>query len=266
MNVLNPVKSKNPLSKLIFRFYILLLFTAGIIYFMPKEVSILFLLYTLVKYFRSKNDYFWFAYAFILTFDIGGLFFKQTWSLLSLGSFDIYYLSLFSVVSFIKYLFSTKVQLGYLRTYYYIYLLLFLVLLTYGLSAYGILGGGASGYRYLVYFLSATLYFPLAITIPKSIDTFKKITLFSVLMISLIPLNLLGQIYVLLHGISISTQYGVSGILREGERLIESERILRPVLGATPLFFAFIMSLFFYSLGGRVSGMIKRPFLLVLFY
>ena len=74
MTELTHINSKSLLFKLIFRFYLLLFFTAGVIYFMPKEVSILFLLYTLVKYFRSKNDSFWFAYAFILTFDIAGLF------------------------------------------------------------------------------------------------------------------------------------------------------------------------------------------------
>ncbi len=262
MRILSKTKNNKTFFNLIYRFYLLLLFTAGIIYFMPKIISILFLLFTLVKFFRSKNDCFWFAYAFIITFDIAGLFLDQTTLLFSLNNFSITYLSLFGVVSFLKYPFSTKVQLGYLRKPYLVYFTIFFILLIYGLIVHGILGGGASGYRYIIYFLQTTLYFPLFYTIPKIIDNFKKVTLFSMLMISLVPLNLIGQVYMLIYGMSISTQFGLSGSIIGGLNVLDSDKILRPVFGITPLFFAFIMSLFFYFHRSK-ELVISKSYLLV---
>ena len=100
----------------IFQFAGLLMISAFVLFSKSPLLITLFFSFTLYFFWKSKKDYFWLAYVFIITQDVGGIYYSQTSNIIEIGPLDISYLLMFAIIAFLKkYSSKEKVQILFKR-------------------------------------------------------------------------------------------------------------------------------------------------------
>ena len=233
---------RKQLFKDILKIYLIIFFAAVILYFAPKFLFSLFCIITLYIFYKSQNDYFWLAFVLILTFDVAGMFAGEANRIIEIGLFRFSYAELFSIVSFLKFKGKSS-NFNFFSKFFKFYLILMVLLVFTGFVVFGA-GGGASGFRGYWETFILILYLPLFFTVPKIINSHKKVVLITNIFFALIFLNILGQIFQLLNG-DIIVRYFL-GSSKNLQDIFSIDTIIRPELGSNIRFVVISMGLFFY--------------------
>lgn len=228
-----------------FQFLGLLALTALVLYYAPMLKSVFFLIMSYL-FLKSKKNYFWLAYFFVVIMGIGGFFTKLTDNVIELGAVDINLLFLYSFVSLIK-VKRDKLEAPYfLKNHINVWIFYMVVLLYIGLLLIGNSGGGKSGYRY--YYL-ITLMLPaltLLYTTYRFIPNEQALLNFSRLIFLVVFINVIGQFVHLLVGQPVYMFFAKSQGMYEDEVIMKdfTKKLLRPAWGATTMILAFFLAIY----------------------
>ncbi|MCD4741196.1 MAG: hypothetical protein K8R67_01765 [Desulfobacteraceae bacterium] len=224
---------------------LILLFLCSVViaYKTPQVINTIFQIILLIFFWRSKNNYFWLAFVFIVESEIGFLFPKAdprfSFSILPNSPFGNLYFSLvFLFVAFTKTLrkkppfpLVVKKQIIMLSLYFFILLFIF-----------GVFKAPAV--------LRLTLPWLLLFIVPHFCSTAKEIHNFFELIFPFVFIVLFSQVIYLSTGSQLGSFFGGihSLVLRSGVAIVDTEHALRPVYGIQVPFMAIWGSLYFLSL------------------
>ena len=183
-------------------FQLFLLFGLAIyfVYYAPSILNKVFFSTTLVLFYKSKKDYFWVAFVFLLMMAPGTLFrivegTDHNIPKIGIGSgLELGYFGFFILIAFMKALYKKGKKMNSLFKTQYKFLLIYLVFLNVISLFYGF--NLSFFIVYLKTFLTYTLFFSLPILIPKSEYWFKFAILFSPFVI----LVFISQLYNIFQG------------------------------------------------------------------
>jgi len=227
-----PVNQSRILTKENYQFFALFILSVFFVYYTSPVISRIFFLIILIQYLRSKQNYFWIAFAFVLLNCPGGFFIgslssdTQRLPLYSFGAgFSFSFFDLFFILSVIKVITGRKRSSGYYfkdslfpLVFYGIFLLIGSLIL--GMSLYGTIQFGRSALFPILFFLIT----------PFLISDYGSFIKLVKLILPFIVLSAIGQIYEISYGhylISI-IKSGDSTIASTGAALAEgSEEVAR---------------------------------------
>ena len=225
--------------------YLVWLFLAFIVLNFLSEVIILFLILLSYYYIKNDNDVAYYAIFFSIIAGLGGLFEGKTENVFSLGPIEINVLIIFIFLCYIKFAVLKKnkrIPFLFFKPVT-IYLIYFVFLLVLGLVI-GIEEAGESGLRHYFQILRLILLVPIFLILPRIVSGNKFIERLAALLFIGVFINILGQLFMLLTGISISQYISPNKILDipVGSASYLSG-MLRPIFGPwiilLSLFFAF---------------------------
>lgn len=179
-----------------------LLFVLAIyfVYYAPSLLNKVFFAITLVLFYKSKKDYIWFTFVFLLIMCPGSLFriisdSNHNIPKIGFGSgLELGYFGFFVLLAFIKALFKKGKKINSLFKHQYKWLLFYFFFLNVISVFYGV--NLSLFIVYLKTFLTYTLFYSLPILIPKSKNWFKHALLFSPFVI----LIFISQLYNIFQG------------------------------------------------------------------
>jgi hypothetical protein len=246
---MKPQKKYSILNKDIIQFSSLFVITIGFVYFAPPLLNKLYFLLLLVISWKSKKDYFWFAFVFILVNQPASLFrsgdataihripFFNFTGGISFSSFDIF-LILFLVKAFIKGK-KNKLTLKKPLNSLFLYLIfLIIVSLIYGME-----------FKNITFFSRLLFTYSLFISFPFLVYKKEDIYDFIHIILPVVFIVLFGQLYLLftekiLHFSLIGQKIAYYGFIpTETGNFI----FIRPSVEALLVFFCLIFSLFFLT-------------------
>lgn len=224
-----------------------------LIYSPIKVLSILILLIILILFYKSKtsDDFFWITLVFLIIDYVGNLFFGIDRGFLNIGVIQFDYLILFSIVAFVKVINKRKQYSNFpelLKKPYIIYLIYFIFLLLYGISFYGLEGGGETGMRH--YYNTFRLIAMLPIFYSLSIIFYRVDWLprFANLLFFLLIINFFSQLFSIFSKTSI--HYILGGIETEDtELLLITKDLIRPIFGSFINLISLLLGSYYYFQG-----------------
>jgi hypothetical protein len=210
----------------------------------------LILLVILILFYKSKttDDFFWIILVFLIIDYVGNLFFGIDRGFLNIGMLQFDYLILFSTVAFVKVVNKRKQYAIFpelLKKPYLIYLIYFLFLLFYGISFYGLEGGGETGFRH--YYNTFRLIAMLPIFYSLSIIFYRVDWLprFANLLFFLLIINFISQLFTIYSKTSI--HFILGGVQpQDTEILLISKDLIRPIFGSFINLISLLLSSFYY--------------------
>ena len=254
------------IKKELIRFYSLFALTVFFVYYTPPIFNKAYFILLLALFWKSKRDYFWFAFVLILINQAGGLFrgalatdvYRVPMYNVAAGiSFTFY--DLFFITAFAKALKKGKRTSLILKNPLMILLfyLVFLILISLVL--------GMSKDRIVACARGLTTY-TLFISIPFLIYKKEDLFTFIHLVFPIVFLSFAGQIYFLLSSESLESFFVGSNVVLMAPAYSEAGRIqdfIRPssVFNAVPIYFSYIYALFFIAKKDYTGS---RPYLYII--
>lgn len=250
---------KSKFNNEIIQFLSLLILTTIVLYYTPSIVQTVYFFSLLFLFWKSKKDYFWLAFTFVIVKDIGGIFYEQTLNILKVGPLELSFLFLFTIVAFVKQFGKHKKINFLLRKPFKVYLFYLFFLMYLGFLIYGNDGGGKSGLRY--YFTTSffLIYMLNIYSVPRILDSMQKVELFAKLIFVCLFINLLGQIFHITNGAPFYAKFGQVVVDRPDINYMD--KLVRPVWGHTIIFLGIISAMFFYLTKNKTF---KNNYLLVI--
>lgn len=216
------------------------------VYFTNLIIIYVYFVILLLLFYRSKSDYFWFAFFLILFSEIGGLFPVvreyeadfQRLPIFSIGPVRIPFRELFIVVAFLKSLVNGKPVKLVLNRNYLIFIVYFIVL-----SFYSVFIG--TSFENIIRTILHILPFSLFFTLPRLFRNNETYYLsFFKLVLSGMVVVIIAQIFDLFAGIRVG-DYIKGGEIIENYVISTEEEILRliysPYLNLICLFIVFLL-------------------------
>lgn len=215
------------------QFAFLLMISALSIYFLPKAfVSAVFLVFLIVSFF-SRKDYFWIAFFYTISLDVGGFFYKLADKIFAFGPFEVLPLFLYAIILTLKVFYRPITVKNDLKLFWVLILLYTLFLVFWGVFSFGFEGGGRSGYRYyyqIVRFIPLVFLIPI---LPRYFKTFESLVLVANLFFVSVIINFGGQILELFLGKAVYTYFAASDFIVDYQIRDRSfmEDFIRPAWG-----------------------------------
>lgn len=230
------------------QFFVLLILTALVLYFVPV-IKPLFFLVTLYFFFKSKRDYFWLAYYFMIILDVGGFFESLTDDIIKIGPAYLSLLFLFSIISFFKvgYKYGKERTPFFIKNNVNLWIIYLCFLMFLGLFIIGNRGGGKSGLRYFFETLMMLPSLTLLYSVRKFIPDEKALANFSRLIFASIIVNVIGQFIHLLFNDPMYYMFIEKVEVEHGPDYVEkdfTQKLIRPVWGTMNSLFAIFLALY----------------------
>jgi len=237
------MRKKYFIRKEILHIYYLFLSSVIVVYKLPSFVEAIFQIIILIYFWRSKRDYFWLAFVFIVMSEPGYLFSSAD----ALHSFSIwpnspfgnlYFSLIFLIVASLKY-FKTKINPTFFLKVNFILIFSYFLI---QLIVFGIYKTTA--------IIRLSLPWLLIFILPRMVKKEKDLANFFSLIFSFVFFVLLTQIYKVLTGLEFSTLFGgaASQVVEARGGVEEVETALRPVYGIFIPFLSIWGSIYFLSI------------------
>jgi len=226
-------------KKDIIQLYILFALAVLVTYKMPQAIGLIFQIILLIIFWRSKRDYFWLAFVFIIQNFPGGLFsrytndIQHTFSLLqSSPAGTLYFWMVFIIIAFIKSLkIKSKYEIIVINNIKILFVYFLILLVTFGI--------------YKITAVSRTLLpWLFLFVLPKLMSKKKDYVNFFNLIFSFVFFVFFSQIFQIIFRITVAKALGGSMTLVESDEL---SRALRPWDGIFIPLLAIMGSLFFIT-------------------
>lgn len=248
--------------------FILFFFSAAIVYFTPQAIQRIYFFILLVQFYRSKTNYFWFAFAFLLMVAPSGFFSGSLSSDtqripiysfgkgLSFSFFDLFYL-----VAILKSIFTIQASAGYyfrsslrIVVFYAGILLLYSYILGMGFSTLILIGRTT---------LLPFLFFIFASRLLNTSEDFVK--LFK-LLLPFIFLSFIGQVYSISFGRTLISivKTSASTVISNGAAIAEGSDEIARVFDASYLNTLSIIFCCFFLI--RSDGNFKPSYLITIIF
>ncbi len=227
------------------KFILLLLVTAAVLYSGERIVQGIFFIGLLVQFYRSKNNGFWIAYFFFVIMGAGGFFYSLTSNILVLSRINVSLNILFAIISFFKvvnskaYSFRENIMWTPFKVWYaYLFFLIALGFLFFGNN-----GGGMSGLRYYYLTIQLLVVITFFYSIPKLLSSKRDLLTFSLLLFLTVFLNIVGQFWHIVYNEPIFERF-VSA-KASGDFADERDIFVRPIFGSFHCILAFSLAYYF---------------------
>jgi len=227
----------------IIQLYLLFAISVVIIYKLPGIIGTIFQIILLIAFWRSKREYFWLAFVFVIGSEPGYLFAKvdaaHSFSLLYNSSFGNLYFSLvFIIIAFLKIVQKKNKTPLFLKTnFVVIFSYLVVQIIAFGL------------YKTTVT-IRMTLPWLLVFILPNAIKEEKQLLALFRLIFAFVIFVLITQIYKILTGLEFATLFGgmASEVVDARGGIEEVGVALRPVYGIFVPFIAIWGSIYFLTM------------------
>lgn len=230
-------------NKDILHLYMLFFLSVVAIYKLPTMVGTMFQILLLIAFWRSKRDYFWLAFVFMIASEPGFLFSasdaRHSFSLLPEGPFGNLYFSLvFIMVAVAKYS-KTKLRPAFFLK---VNIILIASYLSIQLMAFGV-------YK-LTAFVRLSLNWLLLFIVPRILKQEEDMAKFFRMVFSFLFFVLLTQLYKIITGLEFAVLLGglASETVKARGGIEDVESALRPVYGIFIPFLSIWGSIYFLTL------------------
>ena len=240
------------MKKELIRFYSLFALTVFFVYYLPPIFNKAYFILLLVLFWKSKRDYFWFAFVFILVGEPGGLFHGSLYTDVHrvplynvTGGISFGFYDLFFITAFAKALNKRRRSSLLLRKPLILLLLylgfLILISLVIGTSKSTIISDARI-------FTAYTLFISIPFLVYRNEDFFK----FIHLIFPVVFLVFIGQIYFLLSSRSLESFFlgsNTAFVVPIYNKAGGIQDFIRPssICSAVPVYFCYIYALFFIA-------------------
>ncbi|MGK9477945.1 hypothetical protein ACSSV9_14135 [Melioribacter sp. OK-6-Me] len=223
--------------------YALFVISVLIIYKTPQIIGTVFQIILLIAFWRSKRDYFWLAFVFIISSEPGFLFSNSdavhSFSLLSNSPFgNLYFNLVLIIVAFLKYFQKKRKVPIFLKTNFVLIFSYFIIQII------------AFGFYKTTATIRMTLPWLLLFILPNALKDEKQLFSFFRLIFSFVFFVLITQIYKIVTGLEFSTFFGgmASEVVDAPGGIEEVEAALRPVYGIFIPFIALWGSIYYLTI------------------
>ena len=228
----------------IIQLYLLFAISLVIIYKLPNIIGTVFQLLLLIAFWRSKRDYFWLAFVFIIVNSPGSIFSSSD----PLHSFYLFNSSIFGNLYFwIPFLFlalykAKKIEINY--PYYFLNKILFII------GFYFLFLLAVNGIYKWSAIVRLTLPWFFLFLLPKLLVSYEDYAKFFNLLFSFVPFVLITQLYKLTTATDFAVLLGGIGnpAVNASHDVFESGTALRPVAGIYIPFLSLLGTTFFLTI------------------
>ncbi len=242
-------------KKEIFKFYSLFIITVFVVYYTPDIFSQLVFLFFIILFLKSKKNYFWFAFIFVLYVEPNGLFSGQLFSefqkipIYNFGEkLIINFFDFFFIAVYFKFLLHKKRMKLILSNPLRILL---------GFMIFSYLYSIVLGMTLSIHFFTIRNWLPflLFFSFPSLVDSEKDYLKFMYLLFPMILFVLTGQIFEIVFGIKLaSLLLGDINLIASLNDIPEYTGLLRVINASYLSFFCFLFSLFLLNLKSRINN------------
>lgn len=201
-----------------------------------KVLSTLILIIVLILFYNAKNedDFFWIVVVFSVVDYVGNLFYGVDRGFIKISNLQFDYLVIFSIVALAKVINKRNKYSHFphfLKTPYLIYLVYFLFLLFYGISIYGLEGGGETGFRHYYNTFRIVAMIPIFYSLSIIFSNVNWLPRFSNLLFVLLIFNFVIQLASIFFPNNIHFILG-GDIPEDTEVLFYSDGLTRAIFGS----------------------------------
>lgn len=230
-------------NKDILHLYLLFILSVVVIYKLPTMIGSMFQILLLIAFWRSKRDYFWLAFVFIIASEPGFLFAAvdvvHSFSILPASPFgNLYFYLVFIIIALIKY-YNTKIHPSFFLK---VNIILIVSYLSIQLMAFGV-------YK-MTAFVRLSLPWLLLFIVPRILKQEEDIAKFFRMVFSFLFFVILTQLYKIITGMEFAVLLGgvASETVEARGGIEEVGSALRPVYGIFIPFLAIWGSIYFLTL------------------